>query len=404
MPRVLLLVLDGTGVGALPEWAALRPSDAGANTLGHLAQRLGPLELPALASLGLGALAPGCLQSNGALRGAFTTADLAHRGPPDSYSGHNEIVGSRPAQAQPTMWRDVADEMAAALGSAGFHVQTVDTSAPALLIDGAMVAGDNLEAEPGAIFNVTAALGRVEPDRVLAAARVIRERVATSRVIALGNPGLTIERILAATAFNDRGQHGVRSPEARMYDHRYWVRHLGHGIDPEGQAPLLAQRAGLPVTLLGKMADVVDCPGAAAQPGAGTDWVMHSLAQAMTDQPHGLIAATVQETDLAGHEGDHVKFARALGTVDRALHKLLDSLRPADLLIVCADHGNDPQVNPGQHTHERVPVLLAGPSVAPGRLPPRMTAADIGATITRWLGLPATEFGTPMLSPPESAR
>jgi phosphopentomutase len=358
--------------------------------------------LPALASLGLGELAPGAIEPGVAVRGAYTRATLAHDGPPDSSAGHNEIMGSRPAPARPTLWREVTDMLALALGSAGFRVEPVEADGSALLIDGAMVAGDNLEADPGAIFNITASLEQLAPERVLAAARIVRERVATSRVIALGNPGLTIERIVAATERNQFGQHGVRSPEVRMYDDRYWVRHLGHGIDPAGQAALRTAHAGLPVTLLGKMADVVECPGATVQPGARTAWVMESLIGAMAQQSEGLIAATVQETDLAGHEGDHAKFARALATVDAGLSVIHAGMARDDLLIVCADHGNDPQVNPGQHTQECVPVLLGGPNVARGELPPRTTAADIGATIVHWLGLARTEAGKPMLSRSET--
>jgi phosphopentomutase len=123
---------------------------------------------------------------------------------------------------------------------------------------------------------------------------------------------------------------------------------------------------------------------------------MKAVLAAFRAEQEGLVAATVQETDLAGHAGDASRFGALLEVVDRSLAELLMEIIEADVLIICADHGNDPFVHPGQHTREQVPLLLYQKGRTAIHLGMRHTLADIGATLSHYFGLKATQDGTPI--------
>lgn len=106
-----------------------------------------------------------------------------------------------------------------------------------------------------------------------------------------------------------------------------------------------------------------------------------------------LIVSNVQETDLAGHEQDPVRYARLLEEVDQGVEKLLDLMGPEDALIISADHGNDPTIGHSRHTRELVPLLLYRPGQPIKDLGVRETLADVGATGASLLGLNAPESG-----------
>jgi phosphopentomutase len=107
-----------------------------------------------------------------------------------------------------------------------------------------------------------------------------------------------------------------------------------------------------------------------------------------------LIAVTVQETDLAAHGGDAHKLARVLTEADQGLNLLLAEMTEEDVLIICADHGNDLRINPGRHTREETPLLIYQKGQAATALGIRDTLADIGATVADLFQAPAPQDGS----------
>jgi phosphopentomutase len=163
----------------------------------------------------------------------------------------------------------------------------------------------------------------------------------------------------------------------------------------------LAKQAGLQVALVGKAADVIACPAPdLLASDIDTGSVFRRTTEALASFTRGLIVANVQETDLAGHEQDPHRYRKVLEQVDRELATLITDMRAGDLLIVTADHGNDPGVGSSQHTREYVPLLVYGEQIAPRPLGTRQTLADVGATLCAWLGIDPPGDGTPMLEPP----
>lgn len=394
--RAVVLVLDGFGVGAMADVPAVQPRDAGAHTLGSLVRAAGPLAIPNLLGLGLGQIAPESGLPGEAPAAAWGRCNLAHWGA-DTYAGHNEIQGSRPAPPVITLFQEVTAAVADRLRAAGHRVEPAVGAA--LLVDGQILVGDNLEADPGRIYNVTGPLDVVPFEHILAVGRVVRSMAAVSRVIALGGVKITASDILAHSRVTAAGQCGVVTPELHIYNEQYRVRHLGYGVNSERQAPSLVAATGLPVALIGKMADVVECEAAAwRDPVVDTDRVLEQvLEQFERLEAGGYVAATVQETDLAGHEEDPLRYAAVLARADRGIGRLLSRLRPGDLLFVLADHGNDPLIGHSLHTREQVPLLVAGPGVRPVPLGQRATLADVAATVCEHLGAPAPEAGVSFL-------
>ncbi len=397
--RAIVLVLDGFGVGAMEDVAQVQPRDAGAHTLASLVRSGASLQIPTLLRLGLAHIAPEAgLQPPGPPQAAWGRCNLAHWGA-DTFAGHNEIQGNRPRRPVTGLFAEVAEGVRAHLARAGHRVETAVPGGSALLVDGQILVGDNLETDPGRIYNVTGPLDAVPFDRILEVGRLVRQVVQVSRVIALGGVGITVEDILAHTRVTPAGQTGVVTPALHIYNEHYRVRHLGYGIDPAVQAPSLVASTGLPVAMIGKMADVVECPGARwRDPVVDTDAVLEQVLAQLERMPDGgCIAATVQETDLMGHEQDPVRYAEVLARADRGIARLLDRLCPGDLLIILADHGNDPLIGHALHTREQVPLLVAGPGVRPVPLGVRATLADVAATVCDHLWAPSPEFGTSFL-------
>jgi phosphopentomutase len=125
-----------------------------------------------------------------------------------------------------------------------------------------------------------------------------------------------------------------------------------------------------------------------------TDGVFDRAVEALERFPAGLVVMNIQETDLAGHEQDPARYRSVLERVDRRLSDLRSRLTPDDLLVISADHGNDPSIGSSQHTREFVPVLMSG--VDRRDVGTRETLADVGATLCEWLQLPLPQDGTPI--------
>ena len=398
--RVILLVLDGVGIGENPDVWQSRPQDQGAHTLRSLRQNIPDLYLKNLARLGL----EHALAARDGLRlpdwqpaASYGRSRLAHPGA-DSYLGHQEIMGTIPKRPALALMSQVVSELEGLITSQGYQVRRPLEGKNLLLVNEAVIVGDNLEGDPVVTINLTVATDHIPFDEALRIGKIVRQAVYTSRVIVFGGPGIDANDILDRVQERANGQIGVDSPSLGVYNKNLHVVHLGYGVDPDQQAASILSRHGVRVVLIGKMADLIICPEAHRNPVVPTALVMQATSearrQAALDSRQVFIAATVQETDLAAHEGDYVKLAAVLEEADRGLETLLAELSEEDVLIICADHGNDPQINVGKHTREETPLLIYQKGQPCTSFGVRATLADIGATITHLFNAPPTQDGS----------
>lgn len=387
MTRAVVVVVDGLGIGAMPDAAALRPGDAAANTLGHVLDAGDRLRLPHLGALGLGLPHPHESLAFPLASGASAGRSALGYPGADTFSGHQTMMGTDMTMTALAVFADHLDTVADALRAAGHDVRPLD-DLPVLLVDGRAVVGDNLEADPGLSWNVSGRLDDLPFEAILSIAGTVRGVAPTARVIAVGGHGP--EPLVRFVRSGAGGTAGLDTPASRFYvNDGLRVAHLGVEIDHTRQLPSRAAAAGLPVTLIGKAADIITCPAAVRHPAVETAEVLKETAAAFTRTTDALVVANVQETDLAGHQQDARRYAALLEEVDTGLAPLLDAMGPGDHLIVTGDHGNDPAIGHAFHTREFVPVLHYDPgdTAKAATLPDAATLADVAAAAARALGV-----------------
>ena len=172
---------------------------------------------------------------------------------------------------------------------------------------------------------------------------------------------------------------------------------------PAPFAPTLLDRtkdAGLPVVAIGKIADLFAGRGIThAVHTTSDDHGMDEIERAIRDHQRGLILANLVDFDTVyGHRNDVAGYAANLERFDVRLAALLPRLGPDDLLVVTADHGNDPTTASTDHSREHVPVFLVGPGIRSGvDVGLRSTFADAGQTVAEALGVGRLQSGTSFL-------
>ncbi|MDL2229566.1 phosphopentomutase [Treponema sp. OttesenSCG-928-L16] len=413
MSRFIVIVLDGYGIGAMDDVPALRPQDTRANTARHIFEAVPKLRLPVLQSLGLGNAILASEKAGGISKPLPANIEaasecccgfhrLAHFGA-DTFWGHQELMGTRPLLGESSPIMDKLPAIKQALEKAGHRVryyhgpagkETME-EAPrpgVLIVDEAAAVGDNLETDLGNNYNVTAALDIMPFDRVREIGAAVRSLVRSSRVIVFGGEGVGLEDIL--NAYELHGSYaGINAPKSGVYRSGYQVVHLGYGINPEVQVPARLSSAGVPSILIGKVADIVENEGGLLIPGVDTAEVLETTASMLAAFPRGFICTNVQETDLAGHREDCGVYAEKLSLADRGIGKILGKLKPDDILLVTADHGNDPVIGHAQHTREKTPILVYGERILKGFIGERKSLADTGRTVCDFFSAPAPEYG-----------
>lgn len=393
--RAICLVLDGCGVGAMD--GAETP-----NTLASIERVSGAPGIPTLNRLGFDAVAA-MAGSDASLvegTGGAGRSRTSYAGA-DTYLGHQELMGTIPACPVRSTLDELGDAFVDDLRQEGLDARWQPAAGSRVVVVGDAVVHDNIEAARGVNINVTASLDELDFDAVLHIAEKVRAVTKVGRVIAVGGRGFDRDDILRGVRRHEQGHIGVDTPTLGVYDEHYRVRHLGYAVSTHRQVPSLAKRAGLSVALLGKAADVVWCPNPdVCDPVIETDGVFDRALQAMAGFERGLIVLNIQETDLAGHEQDAQRYRAVLEDVDRRLAGFLDVMGDNDLLIISADHGNDPASGSSQHTREFVPLLVHGPRAVVGTIGTRDTLADVGATLAAWLQLPPTGDGRPVPAEP----
>jgi phosphopentomutase len=383
MARATVIVMDACGAGALPD-AASYEGDEGANTLGHLAERVGGLDLPTLGRLGLGSVLP--------LEGVPPAAEpvvhgrLAPLGPgKESTTGHWELMGAVPKQALPGYPNGFPPEVVSALEEATGQAYCCNKP-----YSGTDVIDDygKYHLATGELILYTSA------DSVLQIA---------AHVDVLDEPGL-YEVCEKARDVMD-GEHRVGRVIARPFegepgDFRRREGRRDYAAPPPGRTYLEEiQDAGLPVHGVGKIRDLFAGVGIDEKhDGATNAKGIAATTSLLESLESGMIFVNLVETDqLFGHRHDVEGFHRALQEIDAAVAQWLQLLGPGDLLVLTADHGVDPNAPHTDHTREYAPLLAVFPG-ARGRHDGPL--ADVGASVLRWLtGRDAPELpGEPFLT------
>jgi len=399
MARCVVLVIDSFGVGAMNDVARVRPQDAGANTCGHILARLPHLSLPTLEKLGLiNALGytPGAMKPSATA--VWGVAELQHEGG-DTFMGHQEILGTRPQAPLRMPFSEVIDPVESALKDAGWQVERRGGDLAFLWVNQTVAVGDNLEADLGQVYNVTANLSAIPFAQVQNIGRVVREQVQVGRVIAFGGALADSQRILDAVETKEARFIGINAPRSGAYEKGFQVMHMGYGVDARAQVPHKLYEAGIPTVLVGKVADIVSNPHGRSWPNlVDSQRIMDITLEEFNAHSTVFICTNIQETDLAGHAEDVARYADRLQLVDRNLALLMAAMTQEDCLIVMADHGNDPTIGHSHHTREVVPVLVYQPGMAPARLGVRTTLSDVGATVCEFFGAAPPQNGTSFLS------
>ncbi|HGY1167620.1 TPA: phosphopentomutase [Citrobacter braakii] len=399
MARFVVLVIDSFGVGAMKDVARVRPQDAGANTCGHILGKLPQLQLPTLEKLGLiNALGytPGVM--NPSASAVWGVAELQHEGG-DTFMGHQEILGTQPQSPLRMPFSEVIADVERALIAEGWLVERRGGELTYLWVNQAVAVGDNLEADLGQVYNLTANLSVIPFDEVLKIGHVVREQVQVGRVIAFGGQLNDSQRILDAAEIKEGRFIGINAPRSGAYERGFQVRHMGYGVDDRVQVPQKLYEVGVPTVLVGKVADIVSNPhGRNWQNLVDSQQIMDITLNEFQDKSTVFICTNIQETDLAGHAEDVARYAERLQLVDRNLTRLLAAMARDDCLVVMADHGNDPTIGHSHHTREVVPILVYQQGLEPTRLGVRTTLSDVGATVCEFFGAPPPQNGSSFLS------
>ncbi|EOK12299.1 hypothetical protein WOY_01397 [Enterococcus faecium EnGen0372] len=399
MGRFVVIILDSFGVGAMKDVKKVRPKDIGSSTAGHILQKNEGIYLPTLEKLGLmNALGYEIGEHKFSKSANYGTSNLAHYGA-DSFLGHQEIMGTTPKIPLIQPFNQKISKVEENLIKNGYKVRRVgDKGTQILVVNEVATVGDNLETDYGQVYNVSACLDLISFEDLKKIGLAVRDVVQVSRVIAFGGEKITLDNLLNARKIKNSEIAGVDAPESGVYHHGYQVIHLGYGIDKNVQTPTILDKAGIQVSFLGKVADIVHTESKRLFPGVDSDNLFNDLIQEVKKIDHGFFALNIQETDLAGHAEDVERYSDRLELCDRRIKELLSYLDTGDILIVMADHGNDPTIGHSNHTREKVPLLIYSPGIQEKYVGERETLADIGATVADYFRVGTPQNGKSFLS------
>lgn len=400
MGRFVVIVLDSYGVGAMADVKEVRPRDLGSNTALHIIEKNPTIQLPTLEVLGLmNAIGEEYKQHKFSKTANWGTANLAHHGA-DSFLGHQEIMGTTPKIPLIQPFNAKIDVVEEALAAHGYSVRRVgqEDEPKILVVNDCVTVGDNLETDYGQVYNVTGCLDLISYEALKEIGHCVREVVQVSRVITFGGEQVALKDLLAARKVKNNEIAGVDAPESGVYNNGYQVVHLGYGIDKNVQVPTILDKAGVTVSLLGKVADIVQTESTRLFPGVDSDELFDSLLGEVQEIQHGFICLNIQETDLAGHAEDVLRYSDRLELSDHRIKELLPKLEEGDVLIVMADHGNDPTIGHSNHTRERVPLLVYSKGIEEKQIGERKTLADVGATAAEYFDVATPQHGTSFLN------
>ena len=372
--RILLMVLDSVGIGEMPDAPAW--GDAGADTLGHiLAAR--PVYLPNLQRIGLGNIRelPG-LAAVAKPSGAFGRCALRSNGK-DTTTGHWEIAGIILEKAFPTYPKgfppDIIDKFVQKTKIPGI-LGNKPASGTEVIYE---LGSEHIETGKPIVYTSADSVFQIAAHEDVIPIKRLYEICETAREILDGEH--KVGRVIARPFVGEEGN--FQRTENR---HDYAV------PPPPDNLLVALQQKGFDVVCIGKIASIYDSAGVTVDlPAKNNDQSINQSLKALEQDSRGLIFSNLVDFDmLYGHRRDVEGYARALEHFDSRLPEIVRALTENDLLIITADHGNDPGFRGSDHTREYVPLLVSGKNVKAGvNLETRESLADIGQTIAQNFGV-----------------
>ncbi|OXS61278.1 phosphopentomutase [Cohnella sp. CIP 111063] len=383
--RITVIVLDSVGIGELPD--AAQYGDTGAHTLGHIIERVPELELPNLRKLGLGNIATlGTWQPESAPSGYFGKMAEVSVGK-DTMTGHWELAGLRidkPFRTFPdgfpaALIRQFEDETGRSVigNKPASGTEILDELGAEQMRSGSWIVYTSADS----VFQLAAHEDVIPLEELYNACRVARrltmkDEFSVGRVIArpyLGGPG-------AFKRTSNRHDYAVKPPHPTVLN--------------------ALKAGGVDVVSVGKINDIFSGEGIAR--ATSTKSNAHGIEvtiQELKKEFGGFVFTNLVDFDsLYGHRRDPEGYGRALEEFDRALPDIMAAMKDSDLLLITADHGNDPIHAGTDHTREYVPLLAWSPSLTgAGQLADRATFADVAATVADNFGIEFKTHGSSFL-------
>lgn len=369
MSRVVLIVMDSLGIGALPDAGEF--GDGGADTFGHIKAAYPSLQIPNLLGLGFGnidSIVNGKLAVD-APQGAFGRSIELSNGK-DTITGHWEIAGIRteiPFKTYPDGFpQEFIKQFELAIGTpvlgnyAASGTVIIEDLGPEHEATGKPIVYTSADS----VFQIAANTAVIPLERLY-------EICLTAREMLQGE--YACGRVIARPYVLQDGKR-IRTSERKDYAVSPPIPTVLNGITDGGHT----------VVAIGKIGDIFNLYGISES--IHTDNNMDGMTktvEVMKRDFSGMIFTNLVDFDSKfGHRRDPIGYAHAIEEFDRRLPEVFGALRKDDILMLCADHGNDPVHRGWDHTREYIPIVVFGYSVSKGvDLGTRSTFADIGATI-----------------------
>ena len=388
--RMFVIVIDSVGIGEMPD--AEKFGDKGANTLVHTAREAGGLKVPVMNSLGLGDLAPILGTTivkhphSYALRLRETSAGK------DTMTGHWEMMGINTTKPFQTFTdtgfpQSLIDELAEKTGHK--IIGNKAASGTEILVE----LGEQQMRENSLIVYTSAdSVLQIAAHEEVTGVKELYRCCDIAREICM-KPEYFVGRIIARP-FIGTNKHNFKRT-ANRHD---------LAVSPTGTTTLdVLKNNGFMVSSIGKINDIFNTMGVvkAQKTVSNLDGMNKTIEEAKNHDFTGLCYVNLVEFDSEfGHRRNAIGYAKALEEFDVKLGELLKVLKDDDLVMVTADHGNDPVHHGTDHTREKVPLLIYSKSINNGRyLDERETFAVIGASVLQNFGLKKTpnQIGAPIM-------
>ena len=380
--RFIVIVLDSVGIGELPD--AINFGDVGSHTLGNMAWVVGGLNVPHLEKLGLANIAvlEGVIPQVEPIAAYGKMAEVSAG--KDTTTGHWELMGinlMRPFPTYPDGFPpEVMDRFKAEIGRD--WLGNYPASGTVIIDD---LGEEHIDTGKPIVYTSADSVFQIAAHEEIIPIEELYDICRTAREILRGEH--EVSRVIARP-FVGSPSNFQRTPN----------RHDFSVLPPQPTLLDIMKEAGLMVYAVGKIEDIFAEQGItkAVHTTDNMDGVDKTLAAMQTHHERGLIFTNLVDFDAKfGHRNNPQGYANALTEFDQRLPEILDALADDDVLVITADHGNDPTTPSTDHSREYVPILLTGSPVRCGaNIGVRSTFADLAATIADTLGIEAPPAGT----------